>query len=75
MSSFVSQNLLVVSVVPKTLGTVQSGAQHNATVTASFQPMQLSFSRPRCVSSKCTCTHLCAHMHVGLKMGCGQAHC
>ncbi len=30
---------------------------------------------PRCVSSKCTCAHLCAQRCVGLKMRCGQAHC
>ncbi len=31
--------------------------------------------RPRCVSSKCTCAHLCAHGCTGLKMRCEQVHC
>ncbi len=44
---------------------------------ASFSPTQLSFSRPapRCLNSKCTCTHLCAHGRAGLKTRCVQTCC
>ncbi len=53
------------------------GAQRSAVslLVSDQRSCHFHAQRPRCVSSKCTCTHLCAHGRVRLKMRCGQIHC
>ncbi len=57
-------------------GTMQCQTQGKC-FFASFSPTQLSFSHPvpYCLINKCTCTHLFAHGHAGLKTRSVLAHC
>ncbi len=75
-------NIIYVELLSKTiraLSYTRNKVAHSATqlslLVSAWRSGHFHAQRPRCVSRKCACAHLCACGSVGLKMGCGQAHC